>query len=88
MKKDWRQYKPNEIVHGNAEEHYQRKIDNVYVNVLQYTVNGKETFEMDFQLLDNSPIKDIAVNVILHTYLKEDWTKFERDAKKIIKLLV
>ena len=88
---EWRKHKPDNFFYKGTTAFWQAKINGVYVNVVEYPpypdCEKKNHYEMDFQLEENSPI-EMTMNVKVFTYWKKDFKQFEKDAKKLLELLI
>lgn len=80
-------YPPNPIIHGHACAHYQEKIDDVYVDILEFeqTTYTNRAFEVEIQFQDY--INGKTMNVRLFTYFEPDFDQMIADAKVIINRL-
>lgn len=90
----WVKCSPNKIFYEHSSCWWQRCLyyknenETVYVDIVEYKIDGKKTYMVDMQIPEELSIIGETINVRTFTYYKLDFPLMEKHARKIIKSLV
>lgn len=88
LKSEWKKWEKSAI-NQFINCFYQKELfEDIFANINEYYFNDKHTWELSIQIPDEkSPVKE-TINITVFTYYDLDFIKIEKDAIKIIKLLL
>jgi hypothetical protein len=85
---EWKKYTEN-ILYRDSDCLYQKKVyKDYYANIIQWTFNGKQSYELHIQIPDEFSALGMTLNITCFSYKKLDFKKIEKDAIKVIKKLI
>jgi ASC-1-like (ASCH) protein len=90
MKKGWTKYN-NRWLREHSKHFWQKELEpGIYANVHHYEPfqTMLESWELEIQIPEYRSITGMTINVSTFNYDKENFTKWENDANKLIKALI